>query len=148
MPKIKTEKKTRVHNEVAKQGEYIDKLYFVFELFVNNKYNFSLGIMFNKTFGQHILKNPLIITSMLDKAALRSTDVVLEIGPGTGNMTIKMLERVKKVIACEIDPRYYLREKRLFSIRLIHLLIFQARCRITEKSTRHTFSIKTSNNGR
>ncbi|XP_077295708.1 putative dimethyladenosine transferase [Arctopsyche grandis] len=82
MPKIKAEKKSRVHNEVAKQG-----------------------IMFNKSFGQHILKNPLIITSMLDKSALRSTDVVLEIGPGTGNMTVKILERVKKVIACEIDPR-------------------------------------------
>lgn len=42
---------------------------------------------------------------MLDKAALRPTDVVLEIGPGTGNMTVKILERVKKVVACEIDPR-------------------------------------------
>jgi 18S rRNA (adenine1779-N6/adenine1780-N6)-dimethyltransferase len=30
---------------------------------------------------------------------------VLEIGPGTGNMTVKLLEKVKKVIACEIDPR-------------------------------------------
>lgn len=67
---------------------------------------FVKGILFNKSFGQHILKNPLIITSMLDKSALRSTDVVLEIGPGTGNMTVKMLERAKKVIACEIDPRY------------------------------------------
>ncbi|CAH2050736.1 unnamed protein product, partial [Iphiclides podalirius] len=82
MPKIKAEKKSRVHNEIAKQG-----------------------IQFNKDFGQHILKNPLIITSMLDKAGLRPTDVALEIGPGTGNMTIKILDRVKKVIACEIDTR-------------------------------------------
>lgn len=66
---------------------------------------FLLGIQFNKDFGQHILKNPLIITSMLDKSGLRPTDVALEIGPGTGNMTIKMLDRVKKVIACEIDTR-------------------------------------------
>lgn len=42
---------------------------------------------------------------MIEKAALRPTDVVLEIGPGTGNMTVKMLEKTKKVIACEIDPR-------------------------------------------
>lgn len=61
--------------------------------------------MFNKDFGQHILKNPLIITSMIDKSALRATDVVLEIGPGTGNMTVKILEKVKKVVACEIDTR-------------------------------------------
>ncbi|KAJ8975226.1 hypothetical protein NQ317_014655 [Molorchus minor] len=82
MPKVKTEKKSRIHKDVAKQG-----------------------IMFNKDFGQHILKNPMIITSMLNKAALRPTDVVLEIGPGTGNMTIKLLEQVKQVIACEIDTR-------------------------------------------
>lgn len=82
MPKVRAEKKSRVHTDVAKQG-----------------------IVFNKDFGQHILKNPLIVTSMLDKAALRPTDVVLEIGPGTGNMTVKILEKVKKVVACEIDPR-------------------------------------------
>lgn len=64
-----------------------------------------VGIVFNKDFGQHILKNPLIITSMIDKSAIRPTDVVLEIGPGTGNMTVKILEKAKKVIACEIDPR-------------------------------------------
>ncbi len=32
------------------------------------------------------------------KAALQPTDTVLEIGPGTGNMTVKLLEKVKKVI--------------------------------------------------
>ncbi|KAH8278435.1 hypothetical protein KR018_003262 [Drosophila ironensis] len=82
MPKVKTEKTSRIHTEVQKQG-----------------------IVFNKDFGQHILKNPLVITSMLEKAALRPTDVVLEIGPGTGNMTVRMLEKAKKVIACEIDTR-------------------------------------------
>ncbi|KAI5708806.1 hypothetical protein M8J76_003644 [Diaphorina citri] len=81
MPKIK-EKKTRVHDKVAMQG-----------------------IQFNKDFGQHILKNPLIIQSIVDKGAIRPTDTVLEIGPGTGNMTVKILEQAKKVIACEIDPR-------------------------------------------
>lgn len=61
--------------------------------------------MFNKGFGQHILKNPLIIQAMVEKSAIRSTDVVLEIGPGTGNMTVRLLEKSKKVIACEIDTR-------------------------------------------
>ena len=54
---------------------------------------------------RHILKNPLVINSMNEKAALCSTDVVLEVGPGTGNMTIKLLEQCKKVVACEIDTR-------------------------------------------
>ena len=30
---------------------------------------------------------------------------MLEIGPGTGNLTEKLLQKVKKVIAMEIDPR-------------------------------------------
>lgn len=68
-------------------------------------YIFFTGILFNTDKGQHILKNPLIIQNMVEKAALRPTDVVLEIGPGTGNMTVKILEKAKKVIACEIDPR-------------------------------------------
>ena len=32
-----------------------------------------------------------------NKAALRPTDVVLEVGPGTGNLTVKLLEQCKKV---------------------------------------------------
>lgn len=63
------------------------------------------GILFRKDAGQHILKNPLVINGIIEKAALAPTDVVLEVGPGTGNMTVKLLEKCKKVIACEIDPR-------------------------------------------
>lgn len=61
--------------------------------------------MFNKSFGQHILKNPMIITAMLQKADVQPTDTCLEVGPGTGNLTIQLLEKVKKVVACEIDTR-------------------------------------------
>ena len=39
------------------------------------------------------------------QSGVRSTDVVLEVGPGTGNLTVKLLEKCKKVIAYEIDPR-------------------------------------------
>ncbi|EPB76700.1 dimethyladenosine transferase [Ancylostoma ceylanicum] len=63
------------------------------------------ALPFNTDKGQHILKNPGIVNSIVDKSALKSTDTVLEVGPGTGNLTVKMLECAKKVIACEIDPR-------------------------------------------
>lgn len=36
---------------------------------------------------------------------MKPTDTVLEIGPGTGNLTVKLLEVAKKVIAVEVDPR-------------------------------------------
>lgn len=39
------------------------------------------------------------------KANLKPTDVVLEVGPGTGNLTVRILEKAKKVIAVELDPR-------------------------------------------
>jgi len=65
----------------------------------------SQGMIFNTGLGQHILKNPLVVQGIVDKAALRSTDTVLEIGPGTGNLTVKALEKARKVIACEVDPR-------------------------------------------
>ncbi|UYV64005.1 DIMT1 [Cordylochernes scorpioides] len=81
MPKVKTEKKYRQHGSSQQ------------------------GIQFNKTFGQHILKNPLVVTSMVEKSGIQNTDVVLEVGPGTGNLTEKLLEKARKVIACEVDTR-------------------------------------------
>lgn len=47
----------------------------------------------------------MVVQAIVDKAGVKSTDVVLEIGPGTGNMTMKLLEKAKKVIAIELDPR-------------------------------------------
>lgn len=63
------------------------------------------GLEFFKSKGQHILKNPLIVQSIVEKSGLKTTDVVLEIGPGTGNLTVQLLQKVKKVIAIEIDSR-------------------------------------------
>jgi 18S rRNA (adenine1779-N6/adenine1780-N6)-dimethyltransferase len=51
------------------------------------------------------LKNPLIIDNMIQKSELKASDTVLEIGPGTGNLTVRLLERVRHVIAVELDPR-------------------------------------------
>jgi len=59
----------------------------------------------NTSLGQHFLKNPMVVQGIVDKAAIRSTDVVMEVGPGTGNLTVKLLERAKKVIAVEYDTR-------------------------------------------
>ncbi|KAI9189025.1 Dimethyladenosine transferase [Blastocladiella emersonii ATCC 22665] len=65
----------------------------------------SLGPLLNKDLGQHILKNPLVAQGIVDKAFLKPTDTVLEIGPGTGNITMRMLAAAKKVVAVEMDPR-------------------------------------------
>ena len=59
----------------------------------------------NTDIGQHILKNPGVAQAIVDKADLKQSDVVLEVGPGTGNLTTRILEKAKKVIAVEQDPR-------------------------------------------
>lgn len=57
----------------------------------------TVAPLFNKDLGQHILKNPLVANGIVEKANLQSSDTVLEIGPGTGNLTVRMLEKAKKV---------------------------------------------------
>jgi 18S rRNA (adenine1779-N6/adenine1780-N6)-dimethyltransferase len=59
----------------------------------------------NKKHGQHLLKNPGIVDKIVAACDLKPSDTVFEIGPGTGNLTMKLLETAKKVIAFEIDPR-------------------------------------------
>jgi len=59
----------------------------------------------DKAFGQHILKNPLVVQSIVDKAGIKGTDTVLEIGPGTGNLTALLLPAARAVFAVELDAR-------------------------------------------
>jgi 18S rRNA (adenine1779-N6/adenine1780-N6)-dimethyltransferase len=65
------------------------------------------GVTFgmNKAKGQHLLKNPMILKEIVSKSGIKPSDIVLEIGPGTGNLTMLMLEIAKQVIAVEVDPR-------------------------------------------
>mmetsp|Transcript_47735 Transcript_47735/g.137920 ORF Transcript_47735/g.137920 Transcript_47735/m.137920 type:complete len:342 (+) Transcript_47735:93-1118(+) len=59
----------------------------------------------NKKHGQHMLKNPGIVDKIVAAAEIKPSDTVFEIGPGTGNLTIRLLEAAKRVVAHEIDPR-------------------------------------------
>jgi 18S rRNA (adenine1779-N6/adenine1780-N6)-dimethyltransferase len=59
----------------------------------------------NTNIGQHFLKNPAVVESICQKANLKNSDVTLEVGPGTGNLTVRLLELSRKVIAIEFDHR-------------------------------------------
>ncbi|KAF1833197.1 rRNA adenine dimethylase [Decorospora gaudefroyi] len=59
----------------------------------------------DKDLGQHILKNPGVATAIVQKAHLKQSDHVLEVGPGTGNLTVLILKASKQVTAVEMDPR-------------------------------------------
>lgn len=58
-----------------------------------------------KSRGQHLLTNQRILDTIIQRSDINPTDTVLEIGPGTGNLTLKLLEVAKHVIAVEIDKR-------------------------------------------
>ncbi|ERN01250.1 hypothetical protein AMTRI_Chr03g53330 [Amborella trichopoda] len=55
--------------------------------------------------GQHLLTNQRVLDAIVGKAGVERTDTVLEIGPGTGNLTLTLLHHVRHVIAVEIDQR-------------------------------------------
>lgn len=67
--------------------------------FILKKY----GLKANKKFGQNFLINEEIINKIIEKADVTQNDVVIEIGPGLGSLTAKLLENAKKVIAIELD---------------------------------------------
>ena len=55
-----------------------------------------------KRFGQHFLKDPN--TARIVAAGVTQDDVVLEVGPGRGFLTLVLAERARLVHAVEIDP--------------------------------------------
>ena len=70
-------------------------------MFILKKYNISA----NKSLGQNFLINDEVIEKIVDAANVQKEDLIIEIGPGLGTLTAKLLERAKKVIAIELDNR-------------------------------------------
>ena len=64
-----------------------------------NMYN----IRAKKKYGQNFLVDENILDSIVTGAGISNNDIVIEIGPGLGNLTEKLLEKAKLVIAFEID---------------------------------------------
>ena len=56
-----------------------------------------------KSLGQHWLKDPEILAEIAAAAELAADDVVLEIGPGLGTLTSRLLARASAVTAVEFD---------------------------------------------
>ena len=63
------------------------------------------GITTKKHLGQNFLVDDYIISRIIDSARLTKDDLVIEIGPGLGTLTSKLLEKASKVIAIELGDR-------------------------------------------
>ncbi|NLW25857.1 16S rRNA (adenine(1518)-N(6)/adenine(1519)-N(6))-dimethyltransferase RsmA [Acetivibrio saccincola] len=65
------------------------------------KYNIQL----TKSLGQNFLTDFNVVKKIVNTADVGQEDVVIEVGPGIGTMTLELAKRAKKVIAIEIDKR-------------------------------------------
>ena len=57
----------------------------------------------SKGLGQNFLVDKAVLAKIIETADLKANDVVLEIGPGLGTLTIELAKRVNRVIAVEKD---------------------------------------------
>lgn len=65
------------------------------------------GIHLNKNLGQNYLIDDFKRKKIINYGNLTKEDVVLEIGPGIGTLTIELAKKSKKVIAIEQDTNIY-----------------------------------------
>lgn len=63
------------------------------------------GITANKKLGQNFLIDENVIDTIANASEISSDDLVIEIGPGLGTLTDKLLQKAGKVIAIELDER-------------------------------------------
>jgi 16S rRNA (adenine1518-N6/adenine1519-N6)-dimethyltransferase len=64
----------------------------------------SLNATPTKKLGQNFVIDPNTVRRIVSQAHVGKTDVVVEIGPGLGSLTLALLPNVAKVLAVEIDP--------------------------------------------
>ncbi len=63
------------------------------------------GLFPRKRLGQHFLVDPNLLNKIVRSARVEREDVVLEVGPGLGEMTLALIRKAQKVIAIEIDSK-------------------------------------------
>jgi 16S rRNA (adenine1518-N6/adenine1519-N6)-dimethyltransferase len=63
-----------------------------------------LGTRPTKTLGQNFVIDPNTVRRIVRTAEVGPDDVVLEVGPGLGSLTLGLLPQVSSVVAVEIDP--------------------------------------------
>jgi 16S rRNA (adenine1518-N6/adenine1519-N6)-dimethyltransferase len=59
--------------------------------------------VFKKKYGQNFIIDENIINAIINKSAIDKETLVIEIGPGSGALTIKLAETAKNVLCYEID---------------------------------------------
>lgn len=63
------------------------------------------GLIPSKKYGQNFLINEEPIEKMLEVGEVKNDDLVVEVGPGFGVLTLALAEKAKKVMAFEIEKK-------------------------------------------
>lgn len=63
------------------------------------------GIAPKKSLGQNFLHDPNLLEKIVATAELMPEDTVVEIGAGTGNLTVPLAQAARHVVAVEVDER-------------------------------------------
>ncbi|MAU10135.1 MAG: ribosomal RNA small subunit methyltransferase A [Anaerolineaceae bacterium] len=63
------------------------------------------GILPKKSLGQNFMHDPNTIEKIVATAQLMPDDTVIEVGPGTGQLTAELAKQARHVIAVEVDER-------------------------------------------
>ncbi|WP_433229884.1 16S rRNA (adenine(1518)-N(6)/adenine(1519)-N(6))-dimethyltransferase RsmA [Actinomadura formosensis] len=63
-----------------------------------------LGIRPTKALGQNFVIDANTVRRIVRTAGTSADDVVIEVGPGLGSLTLALLPEVRRVVAVEIDP--------------------------------------------
>ncbi len=63
------------------------------------------GLTANKKLGQNFLINEEVVDEIVNIADIKKDDLIIEIGPGLGSLTCKIIEKAGKVVAIELDNR-------------------------------------------
>lgn len=69
--------------------------------FIMKKYN----IRASKRLGQNFLIDENVVETIVDCSNINEEDLVIEIGPGLGTLTSKLVEKAGKVICIELDSK-------------------------------------------
>ena len=64
----------------------------------------ELGIRPTKRLGQNFVTDPNTVRRIVRAARLHADDIVLEVGPGLGSLTLALLPHARAVVAVELDP--------------------------------------------
>lgn len=58
-----------------------------------------------KSLGQHFLRDPIIVTQIIEALRPQAGDTILEIGPGEGMLTLPLINSGATIVAVELDRR-------------------------------------------